>query len=165
MTYEQVWPFWQGGLAIAAVSLTLVILTGKFLSITRGYASVCAFVSNLKYFQRDELGGPMGFRTFFVIGVVGGGALAAVTGTGFNPTWQLGSFDAIWGSSLVTKAAVLTGGGVLWGYGARMAKGCTSGNSISGLSQGSISSLVATVGFLIAGIAVTFTVAQISGVK
>jgi len=155
----------MGGLAIAAVSLALVIVTGKFMSITRGYASVCGFVSNLKYFQREELGGKFGFRTFFILGVTIGGFIAAVSGSGYNPTWSLGSFDAIWGPNLAVKAGVLTFGGALWGYGARMAKGCTSGNAISGLSQGSLSSLVATVGFLIAGVIVTFTVATIAGVK
>jgi uncharacterized membrane protein YedE/YeeE len=93
-----------------------------------------------------------------------GGVLAAVTTVGWQPTLELGKFNEIWGTSLAVKAAVLLVGGFLWGYGSRMAKGCTSGNSISGLSKGSLASLVATCGFLIAGVAVTFAIAQISGV-
>ncbi len=165
MTSEFIWPFWLGGLAIAAVSVSLVVLTGKFLSVTRGYASVCSIFSKLKFFQRPDLGGPFGFRTFFTIGLIGGGALAAVTTVGWQPTFDLGKFDQIWGTSLAVKAAVLMAGGFLWGYGSRMAKGCTSGNSISGLSKGSLASLVATCGFLVAGVAVTFMLAKISGVE
>jgi uncharacterized membrane protein YedE/YeeE len=165
MTAEFIWPFWLGGLAIAAVSITLVISTGKFLSVTRGYATVCSIFSKLKYFQRPDLGGPFGFRTFFTVGLIGGGAVAAITTTGWHPTWALGKFDQIWGSSLFIKGGILTLGGFLWGYGSRLARGCTSGNAISGLSKGSLASLVATSGFLVAGVAVTFAIAQISGVK
>ncbi len=165
MTSEYIWPFWLGGLAIAAVSITLVIGTGKFLSVTRGYASVCSIFSKLKFFQRPDLGGPFGFRTFFTIGLIAGGAIAAITTVGWQGTFSLGKFDQIWGASLLTKGAVLILGGFLWGFGSRMAKGCTSGNSIAGLSKGSLASLVATCGFLVAGVAVTFAIAQISGVK
>lgn len=165
MTAEYIWPFWLGGLAIAGVSVALVILTGKFLSVTRGYASVCSIFSRLKFFQRPDLGGPFGFRTFFTAGLVAGGAIAALTTTGWQATFALGKFDQIWGDNLVVKAGVLIAGGFLWGYGSRMAKGCTSGNSISGLSKGSLASLVATCGFLVAGVAVTFLLAAVSGVK
>lgn len=164
MSAEYMWPFWLGGLAIAGVSLVLVVTTGKFLSVTRGYASVCGIFSKLNFFKRPDLGGPFGFRTFFTVGLLAGGALAALTTSGWSPNWQLGKFDQIWGTSLAVKAAVLIAGGFLWGYGSRMAKGCTSGNSISGLSQGSLSSLVATCGFLVAGVAVTFLISFVSGV-
>lgn len=165
MTPEFIWPFWLGGLAIAAVSITLVISTGKFLSVTRGYATVCSIFSRLKYFTRPDLGGPFGFRTFFTIGLVAGGAIAAVTTTGWHPTWALGKFDQIWGSSFFVKGGILTAGGFLWGLGSRLAKGCTSGNSISGLSKGSLGSFVATGGFLVAGVIVTFAISYISGVR
>ncbi|MFZ5628150.1 MAG: YeeE/YedE family protein [Spirochaetota bacterium] len=165
MTAEYIWPFWVGGLAIAGVSVSLVILTGRFLSVTRGYASVCSIFSKLNFFQRPDLGGPFGFRTFFTVGLLAGGAIAAVTTTGWQPTFALGKFDLIWGNSLLIKGVVLITGGFLWGFGSRMAKGCTSGNSISGLSKGSVASLVATCGFLVAGVAVTFLLAAVTGVK
>lgn len=165
MTAEYIWPFWIGGLAIASVSILLVVITGRFLSVTRGYASVCSIFSKLKFFQRPDLGGPFGFRTFFSIGLIAGGAVAAVTTAGWQPSFALGKFDQIWGSGIAVKAVVLIFGGFLWGFGSRMAKGCTSGNSIAGLSKGSFSSLVATCGFLVAGVAVTFLIAAVSGVN
>ena len=158
------WPFWIGGLAIASVSIALVITTGKFISVTRGYASACSIVSRLGFFQRPELGGPFGFRTFFILGITLGGALAALTTTGWHPTFALGKFDEIWGNTLWVKGVILMTGGFLWGYGSRMAKGCTSGNSIAGISKGSLASLVATACFLVAGVIVTWLIVQISGV-
>lgn len=165
MTAEYIWPFWWGGLAIAGVAIAVVVLTGRFLSVTRCYAGVCALFSRLRFFQSPDIGGALGFRTFFAVGIIAGGALAALTTTGWQPTWVLGKFDQIWGQSLALKALVLFVGGFFWGYGSRLAKGCTAGNSISGLAKGSLASLIATCGFLVAGMAVTFLLSAISGVN
>ncbi len=43
-------------------------------------------------------------------------------------------------------------GGLLIGFGARYADGCTAGNCIMGVSQFSVSSIIATVSFFIAGV-------------
>jgi uncharacterized membrane protein YedE/YeeE len=47
---------------------------------------------------------------------------------------------------------VLTIGGLLVGFGARYAGGCTSGHAISGLSNLQLPSLVAVIGFFIGGL-------------
>lgn len=54
-------------------------------------------------------------------------------------------------SSPGTLALLLTGG-LLVGFGARYAGGCTSGHSISGISNLQLPSLIATVGFFIGGL-------------
>lgn len=48
--------------------------------------------------------------------------------------------------------AILLIGGLLVGFGARYAGGCTSGHSISGISNLQLPSLIATVGFFIGGL-------------
>ena len=50
---------------------------------------------------------------------------------------------------------VLLIGGVLVGFGARYAGGCTSGHAISGLSNMQLPSLVAVIGFFIGGLVMT----------
>src|SRR3546814_6964558 len=47
--------------------------------------------------------------------------------------------------------ALLLIGGLLVGFGARYAGGCTSGHSISGISNLQLPSLIATIGFFIGG--------------
>ncbi|WP_378186847.1 YeeE/YedE family protein [Aquimarina sp. W85] len=47
---------------------------------------------------------------------------------------------------------ILTIGGVLVGFGARYAGGCTSGHAISGLSDLQLPSLIAVIGFFIGGL-------------
>ncbi|MBI3394791.1 MAG: YeeE/YedE family protein [Spirochaetia bacterium] len=162
MTYD-IWPFWWGGLAIAGVAILVLVVGGQFVAVTRGYASMCSIISQKSYFHRPDMGGPFGFRTMFVIGIIAGGAAAALLSGSFHAGFELGMFDKIWGTNVAVKAGVLIVGGFLWGYGSRMAKGCTSGNAISGLSRGSPASLVATACFLIGGVMVTQLVMLIVG--
>ncbi len=49
-------------------------------------------------------------------------------------------------------------GGFLVGFGTRYASGCTSGHSISGLSNLQLPSLIATIGFFIGGLLMTWVV-------
>lgn len=52
----------------------------------------------------------------------------------------------------IKSLAILAIGGLLVGFGARYAGGCTSGHAISGLSNLQITSLIAVVGFFIGGL-------------
>ena len=47
-------------------------------------------------------------------------------------------------------------GGVLVGFGARYANGCTSGHSITGIANFNVPSIVATLCFFAGGLAVTW---------
>ena len=50
---------------------------------------------------------------------------------------------------------LLLGGGLLVGFGARWAGGCTSGHAISGLANLQLPSLVAVIGFFAGGLVAT----------
>lgn len=149
--FENYLPFYYGGIGIAIVALLSLVIGGDYLGVTRGYVSICSIFSKNKVFHTEEIGGPFGIRTFFAVGVFIGGFLAAFVSGTYLPSWSLGIFDEIWGSSIWTKAIVLGTGGFLWGLGSRLAKGCTAGNSISGISRGSLASIVTTICFLISG--------------
>jgi uncharacterized membrane protein YedE/YeeE len=61
-----------------------------------------------------------------------------------------------WNEVLSLKGLVfMVIGGLLVGFGTRYANGCTSGHSISGLSNLQFSSLVATVSFFVGGLIMT----------
>lgn len=53
---------------------------------------------------------------------------------------------------------VIAGGGILVGFGARYAGGCTSGHAISGLSALQLPSLIAVIGFFLGGLFMTYVV-------
>ena len=57
------------------------------------------------------------------------------------------------GAFLNVKQVILLGiGGLLVGFGARYAGGCTSGHAISGLSNLQLPSLIAVIGFFMGGL-------------
>ena len=65
-------------------------------------------------------------------------------------------------SPLITAApATLITGGLLVGFGTRLANGCTSGHGVCGLARLSLRSLVATLTFMAVGFATVFVVRHV----
>ena len=62
---------------------------------------------------------------------------------------ELFSIDAL---TEIKSLTILIIGGILIGFGARYAGGCTSGHAISGLSNLQLPSLIAVIGFFIGGL-------------
>lgn len=146
------WPWWVGGPAIGLVVILLAWLAGKPLGVSTGYGSACALGSRLSFFRGKEFGQP--WRLWFIVGLPVGGVAAALLAGTLALTTGYGQLDALTNGSLVAKAGLLFGGGLLVGGGARWAGGCPSGHSIVGIAQGAVSSIVATVGFMVGGVVV-----------
>lgn len=154
--YESVfvtaWPWWTAGPALGLVVILLAWLTGKGLGVSTGYGSVCAMASHLPFFEAREF--KERWRLWFILGLPIGGWVAAMLAGMSVPTLAYGQLDTLTGGSLIAKAGLLFGGGLMIGAGARWAGGCPSGHSIVGIAQGALSSLVATVGFMLGGVVV-----------
>ena len=146
------WPWWVAGPAIGLIVTLLAWLLGKPLGVSTGYGVVCAMGSRLSFFRTREFGER--WRLALVVGLPLGGLLAAWLGGRLTPTLAFGQLDALTHGSVAAKAALLFVGGGLVGAGARWAGGCPSGHTIVGVAQGAASSLVATLGFMLAGFAV-----------
>ena len=144
-----------GGGAIGLITLLLLWVTNQRLGISTGFENICALVVRAPYFQRSEIAGSHGWRLPFLGGLVLGGLLSALTSGGWQPFWDLGRFDATFGWGPVGKIAWMFGGGLLIGFGTRLAGGCTSGHGIFGLSNFERASLESTLAFMAAGIVTT----------
>lgn len=140
------------GLALGAITLLLLWVTNQRLGISTGFENLCALVVRVPYFQRGEISGSQGWRLPFLGGLVLGGALSAATSGGWAPFWDLGRFDTVLGWGPAGKLAWMFGGGLLIGFGTRMAGGCTSGHGIFGISNLERASVESTLAFLAAGI-------------
>ncbi len=94
----------------------------------------------------------------FMASLVAGGVLASLLRSQFSISTTLSSqsFPAVFGNSPWAAGAVLFGGGLLVGFGTRMAAGCTSGHGLCGVSRFQPGSLVATAAFFGAGIIASF---------
>lgn len=156
MTEVIVWSGWLGGLAIGLYALSQFLLTGKLLGVSTAYGNVCSFISKAPFFHRGAYEQPNNWRLWFILGIPLGGFIAALSSPGsIFLSLSLGTlYDTVFPQAVWAKALLLIAGGMMIGFGARMAGGCTSGHSIAGMSLLNPPSILASIGFFIGGIAV-----------
>ncbi len=100
----------------------------------------------------------LGTHALFFGALVAGGLLSAVLGAGWTPSFAVrgaGLTTLVEGRPWLTPL-LLGGGGVLVGFGTRMAAGCTSGHGLCGTSRLQPGSLLATAAFFAAGVGTSF---------
>lgn len=140
------WPWWIGGSALAGFVLFFLWYDNKLLGVSTGCAELTAL--------RREPALRRSWRLPFLGGIVLGGAIAALL-AGSPPRLAVGGVAMLASLPALAKPGLLAGAGVLMGYGARAAGGCTSGHSIVGSALGGRASLLSTAAFLVAGFATT----------
>jgi uncharacterized membrane protein YedE/YeeE len=103
---------------------------------------------------------PIGVGAWLLLGFVLGGAAYAVSAGTFSISFTYAGF--VWPTaSLWIQVAVLALAGIAMGFGARTAGGCTSGHGLSGMSLGSPASVVASLMFFGAGVALAHVLARL----
>jgi uncharacterized membrane protein YedE/YeeE len=151
------------GAAIGAITLLLLWTMNQRLGISTGFENLCALAVRIPYFERDEIRGSQRWRLPFLGGLVLGGVVSAASSGGWAPFWDLGMFDARFGWGPLGKLAWMFAGGLLIGFGTRLAGGCTSGHGIFGIANLERASLESTLAFMAAGIATTHLVYRLGG--
>ncbi|MDP2176156.1 MAG: YeeE/YedE thiosulfate transporter family protein [Bacteroidota bacterium] len=171
----QPWSWWFSGIIISTI-MFLLIYFGQSFGFSSNLRTLCAasgFGKKVKFFDfnwKSQI-----WNLVFLLGAIIGGFIArqflstdapveiadstilALEKYGFAaPTSlqpdELFSLDAAF---TLKGFLVLALGGLMVGFGARYAGGCTSGHAISGLSDLQLPSLIAVIGFFIGGLAMT----------
>jgi uncharacterized membrane protein YedE/YeeE len=169
---QRYWPWWVGSLALASVPVLHWLLLGRMFAVSGRFTSLtdrlrsrriapmalddCAAPGAMPDAAETAVPkaqGPGTHVLFLVFLAVGGGMSASLRGAFLRPLSP--GFVQVFGSSPAVLALVLFGGGVLVGFGTRMAGGCTSGHGLSGVSRMQPGSLLATAAFFGAGVAVS----------
>lgn len=88
--------------------------------------------------------GDIQWRLLFIIGLICGGLVLKIT----NPDYLSNELPT---SSVKTVIA-----GLLVGFGTVMGSGCTSGHGVCGISRMSVRSMLATITFILAGVAAVY---------
>lgn len=150
MTY---WPFWLGGLALAGVALLHWLVVGQLMSVSSRFSAIVDRLRGEAPARSDALA----THVSFLVGLVLGGLASALLAGTFAPTFfDAGpAFASLFGRSPAVAATVMTLGGVLVGFGTRMATGCTSGHGLCGIARFQPGSLVATASFFGTGVVVS----------
>ena len=147
MLHAQI-PWFVGGPVMGLCVVAIRWLLNQRLGVTGGYTAVVDAVT-----RRAE---SVDWRAFFWVGIVVGGLVFALVGGGpdfHGYGWLTQHFT---GSSRWIVAPLLLASGLLIGFGAKTAQGCTSGNGLGGTSILSPASLVATCTFFGTAIVVSF---------
>ena len=148
----QPWPWWFSGILIGLTVPLLYILAGRSFGVSTSLqqiGAVCLTQSNLSYFKDFNKRKGM-WLLFFVGGIVIGGFVATQFLSAAPIEFLPASYLSLGG------AVRLLIGGLLIGFGARYAGGCTSGHAITGIANLNWPSLVATVFFFVGGLGVTW---------
>lgn len=129
-----------GGLAIGAAVGLLYVMTGLVGGMSTLFSSTWSYLSRLPQFQQERLVTSRHWRLVYAAGLILGAGL----------------YLATLGAPFVTEVASwrLLVGGVLIGFGARLANGCTAGHGICGLASLQLPSLLAVLVFLSTAIGV-----------
>lgn len=167
------WPWYVSGPLIALVMFLLIFMGRKF-GMSSNLETMCAICGAGKksdYFNFDWRANRWNLVVILgaaIGGFVGAHLLSGDTNVAINPATveklrELGfssAGQAYLPEKLFSTAAlsdpfalsILLVGGLLIGFGARYAAGCTSGHAISGLSNLQLPSLIAVIGFFLGGL-------------
>ena len=167
------WPWYVSGLMIALV-MFLLLMVGKNFGMSsnlRTLCTLCGAGNTSDFFKFDWK--TQKWNLVVILGAVIGGYIGAhflssdltvvinpetvkdlkalgfeSAGSAYLPT-ELFELSAL---TNIKSLLILSIGGLLVGFGARYAGGCTSGHAISGLSNLQLPSLIAVIGFFIGGL-------------
>jgi len=173
----QTWPWYLSGFLIGSIMLILIYF-GKSFGMSSNLRSLCSMSGlgkRVGFFNFDWKA--QRWNLVVVVGAMIGGFVAVnymsdPSNVSINPATieQLAELgidapdgkllpNALFGPDVFSSPKsilILLIGGVLVGFGARYAGGCTSGHAISGLSNLQIPSLKAVIGFFVGGLIMAY---------
>lgn len=167
------WPWYVGGPLIAIIMFLLIFVGKQFgmSSNLRTMCTMCGADNAADFFKFDwkaqrwnlvviigaAIGGFIGahFLSNDAAVILNPATVTTLQELGFNSAGSTYLPDEIFSLEALTSVktlVLLLVGGLLIGFGARYAGGCTSGHAISGLSNLQMPSFIAVIGFFIGGL-------------
>ncbi len=173
---RQPWHWSVAGILIGLTVPLLYLIGNKPFGISSSFRHICAAclptpTDYFKYDWKKET-----WNLFFVVGILLGGVVGTtilanpepvkiaastqqqLSALGVTEFSQMVPTDIFSFSGLLTARGfiLIVVGGFLVGFGTRYAGGCTSGHSITGISNFQLSSVIATICFMVGGFITTW---------
>jgi len=163
--FEQVrWSPYLVGAGIGILSILTFMVSNEAIGVSGAFARTAGMIEKLfrgrkvehkEYYQKNAP--KINWEWMFVVGLIIGSFISARLSGDFEIVMVPQRWLASAGDSRLLRWSVAFLGGATMGFGARWARGCTSGHGISGTLQLAVSSWIATAALFIGGI-VTATV-------
>jgi uncharacterized protein len=147
-------PWYLTGPLIGAVIVALRATANKPLGAVGGYIELARNPINPTRWT---------FGVYLLLGIVFGGGVYALAGGSWSPTLAYGNADVFMPTDPFLRAATLLIAGMVMGFGARTAGGCTSGHGLCGISLGSRASVAATATFFVTAVSLAHLIVWFSG--
>lgn len=154
------WSPYAAGIGIGLISWLSFLISGKPIATSTTFARAGGSIEEMikgdegprrPYYKKIKLG--LNWQWMLVIGVVIGSFISAIISGDFQVgVWVPSLWASAFGDSAVLRVVVALIGGVVLGFGARFAGGCTSGHGISGTLQLAVSSWISAIFFFVGGI-------------
>ncbi|MFO7864005.1 MAG: YeeE/YedE thiosulfate transporter family protein [Salinivirgaceae bacterium] len=154
------WSPYTVGIGIGVLSWLSFLISGKPIATSTSFAQTGGMIENIftggkaeqrAYYKKIKL--KINWQWMLVLGVVLGSFLSAIISGDFQVgVWVPSLWASAFGDNAVLRVLVAVAGGIILGFGARFAGGCTSGHGISGTLQLAVSSWVSAICFFIGGI-------------
>lgn len=164
-TIRPLWSPLLAGIALGLVLLMTFLITGHGLGASGFFTRFTAWLGGelmrpatlanayLGPFLKAATGPLANWISWEIVGVMIGALLAAAAGGRFR--LRLDGAKNVGGGSRILFALA---GGVLSGFGARLARGCTSGLGLSGGATLAVAAFLFLIGFFIGGIVIGYLV-------
>ncbi len=154
------WSPYAVGIGIGLLSWLSFLISGKPIATSTTFARAGGMIEEMitgdkakqrPYYKKIKL--QINWQWMLVVGVVIGAFLSAVISGDFQANaWVPSLWASAFGDSAVLRVLVAVAGGIILGFGARFAGGCTSGHGISGTLQLAVSSWISAIFFFVGGI-------------
>jgi hypothetical protein len=157
---EEQWSPYLVGALVGVLSWITFIISDKPIGCSTAFARTGGMIEKIFRGKKTEerpyykkFTPAVDWEWMLVLGVIIGAFLSACLSGGFAWHWVPGFWNKTVGAGWFARWLSALAGGVIMGFGARWAGGCTSGHGISGTLQLAVSSWLAALCFFAGGIA------------
>lgn len=168
---DAAWSPYIAGAGIGILSCLSLVLADRPLGCSTAFVKARGLIGRflnaretetMEYYR--EIVPQVDWPFMIVPGIIIGAFISSILSGTFHVSWVPALWASAFGASAILRFIAALAGGILLGFGARWAGGCTSGHGISGSIQLSLASMITAACFFAGGIAVAMLLYRVIGV-